>query len=458
MAARRRKLTARRSRLAERRRVVGRSQEKLAQELGVERSTVVRWEAGDTEPRPWLRPRPARVLQLTIEQLDDLLTEPSTRVGTSASPAAITVPAVVMPTTDVEPGADKPSGQLASRLPTGGVLGMDAAESAAFSRFVALGNTDAATVEQLEADTLGLARRYVSVPAAQLHGEIRGLRDVAFTLLRGRQRPRFTSDLLVIASRLCGLCAHICLDAGDYESAATHARTAGVCGEAAGDSQMQAWVLSVESLIAFWGGDHRRAADRAQRGQALSTSPHVVVRLASLEARALAVAGNATGALIALRQAQMAGEMRSADGELPGVLGFPDAKQLTYAGTTYLAIGGARVHDAIACSRSAVASYDELPVEDRSLYDVLAAHLDLARGHLSLGDVDEAEQLLTPVWATSPATLSASILARLRSLSGDVGRPSAAGGTAECKRLRERIEATVAAAPPRGRASAESHP
>lgn len=45
---------------AQRRKAVGYSQEQLAERLGVERSTVVRWERGETEPQPWLRPRIAR--------------------------------------------------------------------------------------------------------------------------------------------------------------------------------------------------------------------------------------------------------------------------------------------------------------------------------------------------------------------------------------------------------------
>jgi DNA-binding XRE family transcriptional regulator len=43
--------------LAERRRVVGYTQERLAEMLGVERTTVVRWEAGETCPQPWYRPK-----------------------------------------------------------------------------------------------------------------------------------------------------------------------------------------------------------------------------------------------------------------------------------------------------------------------------------------------------------------------------------------------------------------
>lgn len=59
-----------RHRLAERRKSVGLSQESLAEKIGVDRSTVVRWERGETHPHPWHRPRLARVLAVSIEELD----------------------------------------------------------------------------------------------------------------------------------------------------------------------------------------------------------------------------------------------------------------------------------------------------------------------------------------------------------------------------------------------------
>ena len=46
---------ARRERLAQRRKELGLTQEALAGLLGVERSTVVRWERGETEPLAWIR-------------------------------------------------------------------------------------------------------------------------------------------------------------------------------------------------------------------------------------------------------------------------------------------------------------------------------------------------------------------------------------------------------------------
>lgn len=68
-------MASRRQRFAQRRKAVGFSQERLAERLEIDRSTVARWEAGETEPLPWLRPKLARVLQVSIEGLDELLAE-----------------------------------------------------------------------------------------------------------------------------------------------------------------------------------------------------------------------------------------------------------------------------------------------------------------------------------------------------------------------------------------------
>ncbi|GAA5126115.1 helix-turn-helix domain-containing protein [Haloechinothrix salitolerans] len=68
-------MASRRQRFAQRRKAVGFSQEGLAERLGIDRSTVARWESGETEPLPWLRPKLARALQVSIEQLDELLAE-----------------------------------------------------------------------------------------------------------------------------------------------------------------------------------------------------------------------------------------------------------------------------------------------------------------------------------------------------------------------------------------------
>jgi len=66
-------VAGKRIKLARRRKAAGFTQEQLALHLGVERSTVVRWEAAETEPQAWLRPKLARALSATPDELQALL-------------------------------------------------------------------------------------------------------------------------------------------------------------------------------------------------------------------------------------------------------------------------------------------------------------------------------------------------------------------------------------------------
>ncbi|GAB3954652.1 helix-turn-helix transcriptional regulator [Micromonospora vulcania] len=70
-------MALKRHRLCQRRKALGLSQERLAEILGVERSTVVRWEGAETDPQPWHRSRIADALRVSLEQLDEMLVDVS---------------------------------------------------------------------------------------------------------------------------------------------------------------------------------------------------------------------------------------------------------------------------------------------------------------------------------------------------------------------------------------------
>lgn len=73
----------RRAELATARKAAGYTQEGLAAALNVDRSTVIRWEAGDYSPLPYLRPKLARLLRQTPEQLRALIDgDPGSAPGT----------------------------------------------------------------------------------------------------------------------------------------------------------------------------------------------------------------------------------------------------------------------------------------------------------------------------------------------------------------------------------------
>lgn len=79
---------ARRERLAQRRKVLGLTQEDLACLLGVERSTVMRWERGENEPQPSIRLRLAKALRVPTDRLEALLASDGGLGGSGAEPGA----------------------------------------------------------------------------------------------------------------------------------------------------------------------------------------------------------------------------------------------------------------------------------------------------------------------------------------------------------------------------------
>jgi transcriptional regulator with XRE-family HTH domain len=68
-----------RARLTERRKAMGLSQERLAEAVGVDTSTVARWERGETEPQAVHRPPLAEALKASVETLGELLTGTAAR-------------------------------------------------------------------------------------------------------------------------------------------------------------------------------------------------------------------------------------------------------------------------------------------------------------------------------------------------------------------------------------------
>jgi transcriptional regulator with XRE-family HTH domain len=71
-----------RSSLRRARKAAGFTQESLAEKIGVDRTTPIRWERGEAEPSPHLRPKLAKALGISLCDLDELLwidDEPLTR-------------------------------------------------------------------------------------------------------------------------------------------------------------------------------------------------------------------------------------------------------------------------------------------------------------------------------------------------------------------------------------------
>ena len=68
-------MALKRLRLIQRRKALGFTQEALADQVGCERTAVIRWERAETEPQPWVRPRLIQALRVGAEELSELLAD-----------------------------------------------------------------------------------------------------------------------------------------------------------------------------------------------------------------------------------------------------------------------------------------------------------------------------------------------------------------------------------------------
>lgn len=124
----------------------------------------------------------------------------------------------------------------------------------------------------------------------------RQLQEFVARLLQGSQHPHQRLRLYVAATHLTGILAALALDLGARASAEAYARESFEIAEASAIGDVQAWSRAVQSLVAYYNGDHRDALAYARDGQRRAQTPTHRVRLAvNGEARALARIGDVRG-------------------------------------------------------------------------------------------------------------------------------------------------------------------
>lgn len=233
-----------RRRLAERRKAVGLSQERLAEAVGVDPSTVARWERGETDPQPVHRPRLADVLGVSVEEIGDLLT-----------------------------GASTAASQTDDRL-----------------RYVLQqpGRVDLVTAVQLRKRVDDLDLRYITTPPTMLLTEaIECFHQT--TALRAAANSLVRRELLSIEAEAAILLGQLIWDAShrrDHTTARAYLHHAVAAARESGhDQTSQSWALLRLAMVALYGEkDPTTGLDLARQAAATSGRSHVLAGLATLHA------------------------------------------------------------------------------------------------------------------------------------------------------------------------------
>jgi hypothetical protein len=281
-----------------------------------------------------------------------------------------------------------------------GIVVAAAADSLEFLTWAENDRVPPAVLEHISSELRRIAVDYVHRPLPPLLSDLVELRDNTFQLLRERPHPQQSRELFFVAGTVCTLLAHASQNMGHASAARTQAATAWGCADQGDHDDLRAWVRGTQALIAEWTDSYDQALAFARGGQLLARSTESTVRLAAIEARTLARAGDAAGAIEAVERATRhrdAADKSDSLAEFGGLLTFPHVKQRYYAGSTLTL--AARYPNAERTALDAIQLYEAGPAAQRSYGDEALARVDVALARAATDDVDGAAEALQPVFS-----------------------------------------------------------
>jgi transcriptional regulator with XRE-family HTH domain len=351
-------MAGKRQRFADRRKACGYSQEAFAEEIGINRSTIHRWENGSVDPQPCQRPAIAKALDVTQKELDALL------YGDPKEPEVSLF--------DAPP-----------ELPNS-----DEFEAWELMRRVEASDVGAETLNRLEHSFDLLAMAYPISPPKELLQSVRQHTAYVTRLMDARKTLQEHRRLLVVGGWLSLLGATLHIDLTQDSAATARLQTAAALAKQAEHHEIEAWCYETEAWRVLTAGDFKRATKLSQIAQGIAPAgSSAKIQATAQEGRAEARLGHSDETYSAINRVQ----------EMSASLPRPDnpehhyrydpAKSLSYTATTLAWIGD---RAAEAYAREVIAQLD--PSDDIAKWPrrVASANIDLALVLLKDNRMDEA--------------------------------------------------------------------
>jgi transcriptional regulator with XRE-family HTH domain len=262
---------------------------------------------------------------------------------------------------------------------------------------------DDRTREEVQQDLHLLATNYVVDPTnlGRIFAELVILRDRLWALLnRYGRRPDDARELHLLLGATCVLLASISHDLAEPSAAMIQTRTALTFAELAGHAGLITWIYSTRAMIASWWGTADNVLHHAQCSRLAGQSGVGAIRLAGLEARALAHKGNHHQAVELLQTYRdQLDKPSSIDSlrDLGEVFTFSKARQHYYNAAALV-----HMYDWEAVEKEASAAirlYDNPATGQRWPVTMTLSQVYLAQARLSKDGPEAAQEALIPVFS-----------------------------------------------------------
>ncbi|MGW1993242.1 hypothetical protein [Embleya sp. NPDC001921] len=373
--------------------------EGFAAHLGIAIRTVAKWRAQpDVVPKAWVQ----QLLDTALQQASNADQE---RFTVLVSPAP---PARMKPVIENLTAPPEEVFMTAAMEVTNGMamcstkLGSDA-------------------IELLHSQMTLVARQYSDRPPMSVFAQARRLRQTAEQMAERTRRPGELADVYLVVSGSTALMASIAFDLGHWPASAHMAKAATSYAELADHRALMAWTLGLQGTLAFWRDDLVESEFLLQRGLDCAPPGRHRFRLRYIASRTYALRDDAASTARVLAEAE---DDRQGPTHVPdplmdniqGEFAFDDARAAACAGAAWLQLGNGE--QAERYTNTALDLYLAEPEQQRPFSPLNGARIDTAAARLLQGELDGAQEVLSPVFMLSPSHRNTALTGRLDKVRG----------------------------------------
>ncbi|WP_432051706.1 helix-turn-helix domain-containing protein [Streptomyces xiamenensis] len=352
-------MAPRRDRFIDLRKSRGFTQETFAEALKVDRTTVQRWEKGESDPQPWSRPAIVSLLDITPSQLDDFL---SSEVDSPTQQPQIIV------------GKD--------------FLFDDEFEALELARRAQASDVGKETLLHLQRSFDRLASEYPISSPHELLDRVRQNLHYVSHLMDARKTLSEHRQLLVLGGWFSLLGATLHIDLQQDIAASARLESAMSLGRQAEHSEIQAWCYETEAWRVLTDGDYKKAAKLSQAAQYHAPiGSSVAIQSTAQEGRAQARIGLSKETYEAIDKVQKLSEGLKISKNPQHHYQYDPGKSLAYATTTLSWLGDPVAEE---YARNLIAGLEPGADVKKWPRRLASAKLDLSLALLSGNKLDEA--------------------------------------------------------------------